>query len=111
VNVVGRDLKGIPKALARWMKRRAAIEPTIGHLKNDGRLGRNFLLGKLGDRLNVILCACGHNLRLMPSKMRRERRRGLVFVLPCWLWGWLERLDRRPYGASAPCPAPVGIGF
>lgn len=45
VSIVGRKLKGIPKALARWMKRRAAIEPTIGHLRNDGRLGRNFLGG------------------------------------------------------------------
>jgi len=92
VNIVGRDLKGIPKALARWMKRRAAIEPTIGHLKNDGRLGRNFLLGKVGDKLNALLCACGHNLRLMLRKMRLERSPGLVFVLLCWLWVWLERL-------------------
>ena len=118
VNVVGRNLKGIPKALARWMKRRAAIEPTIGHMKNDGRLGRNFLLGKLGDKLNAILCACGHNLRLMLRRMRLERMRGrlkrqggLFFVLLCWLCGWLERLHRHPFGASASCPRLVGIGF
>ena len=48
------------------------IEPTIGHLKNNGRLGRNFLLGKLGDKLNAVLCACGHNLRLMLRKMPLE---------------------------------------
>jgi IS5 family transposase len=118
VRVVGRNLKGIPKALARWMKRRAAIEPTIGHLKNDGRLGRNFLLGKLGDKLNALLCACGHNLRLMLRKMRLEgmrgrlkRQGGLIFVLLSWLWSSLERLDRRSFGAAAPCPAPAGIGF
>ena len=118
VNVVGRKLKGIPKALARWMKRRAAIEPTIGHMKNDGRLGRNFLLGKLGDKLNALLCACGHNLRLMLRRMRLEslRRRpgrpgGLVFVLLCWLWSWLEPLDRRLLMASTPGTAPAGIEF
>ena len=118
VRVVGRNLKEIPTALARWMRRRAAIEPTIGHMKNDGRLGRNFLLGKLGDKLNALLCACGHNLRLMLRRLRLEgmrgglkRRVGLIFVLLCWLWGRLERLDRRSLGASAPCPTPVGIGF
>jgi len=118
VNVVGRNLKGIPKALARWMKRRAAIEPAIGHMKNDGRLGRNFLLGKLGDKLNALLCACGHNLRLMLRRMRLEGMRGrpkrpggLIFVLLSWLWGWLKRLDRRSLGASAPRPAPGKIWF
>ena len=118
VRVVGRNPKGIPKALARWMKRRAAIEPTIGHMKNDGRLGRNFLLGKLGDKLNALLCACGHNPRPMPRRMRREGMRGrlkwpggLIFVLLCWLWGWLERPDRRSLGTSAPCLVPVEIGF
>ncbi len=44
-------------------KRRAAIEPIIGHLKNTGRLCRNFLKGKIGDELNVILCGCGQNIR------------------------------------------------
>ncbi|MDO9006376.1 MAG: IS5 family transposase [Aquabacterium sp.] len=103
VNIVGRDLKGIPKALGRWMKRRAAIEPTIGHMKNDGRLGRNFLLGKLGDKLNALLCACGHNLRLMLRRMRLERRRGLVFVFLCWLWCRLVGLAGRSKD-SARCP-------
>lgn len=47
----------------KWDKRRAAIEPLIGHMKNDGRLGRNYLRGVDGDRANVILSACGENLR------------------------------------------------
>ena len=106
VNIVGRDLKGIPKALARWMKRRAVIEPTIGHLKNDGRLGRNFLLGKLGDKLNALLCACGHNLRLMLRRMRLERRRRLVFVLLSWLsWLWCRLVGLAGRSTdSARCP-------
>ena len=118
VNVVGRKLEAVPKGLARWMKRRAAIEPMIGHLKNDGRLGRNFLLGKLGDKLNALLCACGHNLRLMLRKMRLEGMRGrlktqggLIFVLLCWLWSWLERLAQSDLGASASCPPPVESRF
>lgn len=37
--------------------KRAGIEPTIGHLKTDHRLGRNFYKGILGDAINVLL-AC-----------------------------------------------------
>ena len=37
----------------------------IGHMKNDSRLGRNYLLGKDGDRINVLLSAIGQNLRLL----------------------------------------------
>jgi len=45
------------------MKRRNAIEPIIGHLKSDNRLSRNYLRGILGDIHNVILAACGFNMR------------------------------------------------
>jgi len=45
------------------MKRRNAIEPIIGHLKSDNRLSRNYLRGILGDVHNVILAACGFNMR------------------------------------------------
>ena len=111
VHVVGRKLKGIPQRLARWMKRRAAIEPAIGHMKSDGRLGRNFLLGKLGDKLNAMLCACGHNLRLILNKLRRKTGRRLVFVLLRWLMDWLERLAQALVRGSASPLAPAGIGF
>jgi len=45
------------------MKRRSAIEPVIGHMKNDGLFGRNYLAGEEGDRVNAILCGCGQNIR------------------------------------------------
>jgi hypothetical protein len=32
-------------------------------MKNHGRLGRNYLLGEEGDRMNVILSGAGHNIR------------------------------------------------
>ena len=44
---------------------RSAIEPIIGHMKSDGHLGRNFLLGTEGDAANLVLAAAGHNLRLL----------------------------------------------
>ena len=36
---------------------------TIGHVKTDGRLGRNWLKGALGDALHAVLCGAGHNVR------------------------------------------------
>jgi len=44
------------------MKRRAAVEPVIGHLKAEHRLGRNYLKGRDGDRINAVLAAAGYNL-------------------------------------------------
>ena len=51
--------------MRRELKRRSAIEPVIGHMKNDGRLGRNFLAGRIGDAVNALLCGAGYNLRLI----------------------------------------------
>jgi IS5 family transposase len=50
------------KARERF-RRRAGIEPIIGHLKSDHRLIRNFLKGSIGDSLNVILAAAAFNLK------------------------------------------------
>jgi len=51
-----------PKSLWRWMKRRAAVEPSIGHLKQKHRMDRNRLKGKAGDQINAMLSAAGMNL-------------------------------------------------
>jgi IS5 family transposase len=52
-----------PKSLWRWMKRRAAIEPTIGHMKSEHRLERNRLKGTVGDSINAILSAAAMNFQ------------------------------------------------
>ncbi len=44
-------------------RRRAAIEPIIGHLKSDFRLSRNFLKGEVGDEINVLMAAAAWNLK------------------------------------------------
>ena len=49
--------------LRRRKKRRAAIEPKIGHLKADNRMDRNYLKGKEGDRINAPLAGIGANMR------------------------------------------------
>ena len=43
-------------------QRQAAIEPIIGHLKSDYRLGRNYLKGIKGDEINLLMAACAWNL-------------------------------------------------
>ncbi len=47
------------------MKRRAAVEPVIGHLKAEHRMGRNHLKGRHGDRNNAVLAAAGFNFHLL----------------------------------------------
>jgi len=51
-------------ALARKrFRRRAGIEPVIGHLKSDHRLKRNFLKGFIGDQINLIMAAAAFNFK------------------------------------------------
>lgn len=63
VMIAGRK-RGLTPTMRRELKRRSAIEATIGHMKNDGRLDRNWLLGHAGDAVNALLVAAAHNLRL-----------------------------------------------
>ena len=43
--------------------RRSAIEPVIGHVKNDFRLARNYLKGTIGDAINLLLAVAAFNFR------------------------------------------------
>jgi len=71
VKAYHRKLKrGISARLKRDIRRRSAIEPAIGHMKNDGRLRRNWLKGAEGDAFHASLCGCGHNLRMILRKLR-----------------------------------------
>jgi IS5 family transposase len=70
------------RTLRRLFRRRAAIEPVIGHLKSDHGLGRNHLRGSEGDRLNAVLSAAGFNLRKLLA--------AVFYALLSWL---LRRLD------------------
>lgn len=56
--------------LRNGFKRRAAIEPKIGHLKQDHRLSRNFYKGIKGDNINVMLAAAGMNLKRILNKWK-----------------------------------------
>ena len=56
------------------MRRRAAIEPVIGHSKNDHRMGRNHLKGHEGDRINAVLAAASYNFGLLRRSFERFLR-------------------------------------
>jgi IS5 family transposase len=56
------------------MKRRAAVEPVIGHVKAEHRMGRNYLKGRDGDRINAVLAAAGYNVVLLLRWLARLLR-------------------------------------
>jgi len=58
------------KKLKKAHKQRAAIEPIIGHLKTDHRLGRNFYKGIVGDNINIMLAAAAFNFKRMMNKWK-----------------------------------------
>lgn len=76
-NVFKAGQKRLAPQIKKEMKRRSAIEPLIGHLKNDGHLGRNYLKGTLGDKINAVLSGIGHNFRLLLRWLRNL----FVFIL------------------------------
>ena len=63
VEVVVAGTRKLTRTLKRLLKRRNAIEPVIGHSKQDHALKRNYLQGETGDRINALLVGCGFNLR------------------------------------------------
>ncbi len=67
ISIPGQQLKrDTPKQIQdkkEKFKRRAAIEPIIGHLKQDHRMERNYLKGFIGDQINLLLAATAFNLK------------------------------------------------
>jgi IS5 family transposase len=57
----------VTPAIKREMKRRSAVEPVIGHLKEEHRMGRNYLAHRHGDLNNAVLAAVGYNFRRLTS--------------------------------------------
>ena len=63
--------------IKRELKRRSAVEPVIGHLKAEHRMGRNYLWYRQGDAANAVLAAAGYNFRRLIRWLR--------FLLRLWL--------------------------
>jgi len=71
------------------MKERAAVEPVIGHLKAEYRMGHNHLAHRLGDAINAIMVTVGYNFRLL----RRFIAQPLLRLIQTWLVALAQRLQ------------------
>ncbi len=91
VRVDKRQRGRTPRPLWRWMKRRAAVEPSIGHLKAEHRLERNRLKGVAGDAFNAMMSAAAMNFQKLLGVFWR-------IILRCLLrgWGWIPVLHKQP---------------
>jgi IS5 family transposase len=72
--------KSLTEPQRRWLKRRSAVEPAIGHLKSDHRMDRCWLKGALGDALHTVLCAVGYNLSWLLRAVVRFGTEGGFFT-------------------------------
>ena len=80
VQLAGSIPKMATRTFRKMLKRRSAIEPTIGHLKSDHRMERNFLRGKSGDQINALMSAIGYNF----CKLLRAFACIVFFILRWW---------------------------
>lgn len=86
VHIAGSSTRKLTRTQKRRRQRRSAVEPKIGHLKSENRLGRCFLKGLAGDAINVVLAAAGSNLRKL-----------LAALSAALLWNvWYRPFLRRP---------------
>jgi len=64
--------------IKRELRRRSAVEPVIGHLKSEHRMGRNYLWHRQGDAINAVLAAAGYNFRRLIRWLQLLLRQILV---------------------------------
>ena len=76
------QVRRVTRPIRREMKRRAAVEPVIGHTKAEHRLGRNYLKGRDGDRSNAVLAAAGYNFSLLLRWLERLLRALIQVLFP-----------------------------
>jgi IS5 family transposase len=60
----------------------AAIEPVIGHCKEEHHMDRNFLAHRGGDAINAVLAAAGYNFRRLLAWLELLLRL-ILNVIPC----------------------------
>jgi IS5 family transposase len=63
------------RRMRRRFRRRAGIEPIIGHLKTDHRLGQNYLSGEESPQINAYLAAAGWNLKKWMEQWVRDGKK------------------------------------
>jgi transposase, IS5 family len=77
--------RGVTPKIKRELRRRAAVEPVIGHLKAEHRMGRNYLWFRHGDAVNAVLAAVGYNFRRLIRWLRLLLRLFLTALFPSLL--------------------------
>ena len=102
VQLAGSIPKMATRTFRKMLKRRSAIEPTIGHLKSDHRMERNFLRGKSGDQINALMSAIGYNFcKLLRAfaclvffilRWGRDTLKGQIGSCVNWIWDSLWSL-------------------
>jgi IS5 family transposase len=65
VHLSGSSTRKLTRTQKRRCKRRTAVQPKIGHLKTDHRMGRSLLKGLSADAINTVLAAADSNLQLL----------------------------------------------
>ena len=80
VFIAGQKRRVTPK-IKREMRRRSAVEPVIGHLKAEHRMGRSYLWYRQGDAINAVLAAAGYNFSLLLRWLRLLLARFLFALL------------------------------
>ena len=68
--------------IKRELRRRSAVEPVIGHLKSEHRMGRNYLWHRQGDATNAVLAAAGYNFRRLIRWLELLLHQILVQLIP-----------------------------
>ena len=75
-----RDTEYQKRSKRKKIRRRAAIEPVIGHLKTDFRMAQNYLSGPDSPQINAFLAATGWNLKKMMRQMKSEVKLSLFQI-------------------------------
>jgi IS5 family transposase len=102
-------IKSLSKQQRRWLKRRQAVEPAIGHLKHDNAMERCWLKGQTGDALHAVLCAAGYNIRWLLRAIVRLGLKGFFAPL-LGLLAWLRLVLATALGTGkSGCLTIVGV--
>jgi len=76
-----RDTEYQKRSKRKKFRRRAAIEPVIGHLKTDFRMEQNYLSGSESSQINAFLAATGWNLKKFMKKLKQKAELNLFNIL------------------------------
>jgi IS5 family transposase len=77
------------RKMRRYFKRRAAIEPIIGHMKNTYRMKRNYLKGVQGDAMNAVLSGAAFNFKSWLNQKLQE--------VSGFIENWISRLRKQEF--------------